>query len=75
MVSAVKTPRPESCALSPKALNALTELGNHPGIVIFKADTVKVTVVKNRNDYYDQIFKMLHEQSTYQPLKCDQTRV
>ena len=28
----------------------------------------------NRNDYDNQIFKMLHDQSTYQPLKCDPTR-
>ena len=28
----------------------------------------------NKNDYYDQIFKMLDDQSTYQPLKCDPTR-
>ena len=28
----------------------------------------------NRNDYDNQIFKMLHDQSTYQPLKCDLTR-
>ena len=28
----------------------------------------------NRKDYDNQIFKMLHDQSTHQPLKCDPTR-
>ena len=74
VVSAIKTHRPELCVLSPEECNALTELCNHPDIVTLKADKGNVTVVMNRNDYDNQIFKMLHDQSTYQPLKCDPTR-
>ena len=36
-------------------------------------DKGNATVVMNRNNYDNQIFKMLHNQSTYQPLKCDLT--
>ena len=60
--------------LSPEERNALTELRNHPDIVTLKKDKGNVTVVMNRNDYDNQIFKMLHDQSTYQPFKCDPTR-
>ena len=74
MVSAIKTHRPEPCVLSPEERNPLTELRNHPDIVTLKADKGNVTVVMNRNDYDNQIFKMLHDQSTYQPLKYDPTR-
>ena len=74
VVSAIKTHRPEPCVLSPEERNALTELRNHPDIVTLKADKGNVTVVMNRNDYDNQIFKMLHDQSTYQPLKYDPTR-
>ena len=41
--------------------------------VSLKAERGNVTVVLNRNDYDDQIFKMLHDQSTHQPLKCRKT--
>ena len=74
VVSAIKAHRPEPCVLSQEKRNALTELRNHPDTVTLKADKGNVTVVMNRNDHDNQIFKMLHDQSTYQPLKCDPTR-
>ena len=74
MVSAIKNHKPEPCVLSPEDRNALTELRNHPDIVTLKADKGNVTVAMNRNNYDNQIFKMLHDQSTHQPLKCDPTR-
>ena len=74
LVSAIKTHGPEPCVLSPEERNALTELRNRPDIVTLKADKGNVTVIMNRNDYDDEIFKMLHDQLTYQPLKCDPTR-
>ena len=74
VVSAIKTHRPKPCVLNPEERNALTELRNHPDIVTLKADKGSVTVVTNRNECDNQIFKMLHDQSTYQPLKCDPTR-
>ena len=74
MVSAIKDHKPEPCVLSPEDRNALTELRNHPDIFTLKADKGNVTVVMNRNNYDNQIFKMLHDQSTHQPLKCDPTR-
>ena len=72
--SAFKTHSPEPCLLSPEECNALTKLRNYPDIVTLKADKGNVTVVMNRNDYDNQIFKMLHDQSKYQPLKCDTTK-
>ena len=73
VVSAIKTHRPEPCVLSAEERNALTELRIHSDIVTLKAVKGNVTVIMNRNDYDNQIFKMLHDQSTYQPLKCDPT--
>ena len=71
--SAFKTHSPEPCLLSPEERNAFTELRNHPDIVTLKTDKDNVTVVMNKNDYDNQIFKMLHDQSKFQPLKCDTT--
>ena len=73
VISAIKTHLPEPCVLSPEGRNALTELRKHPDLVTLKADKGNVIAVMNRNDYDYQIFKMLHDQSTYQPLKCDPT--
>ena len=60
VVSAIKTHTPEPCVLSPKERNALTELRIHSDIVTLKAGKDNVTVVTNRNNYDNQIFKMLH---------------
>ena len=57
---AIKTHRPEPCVWSAEERNALTELRIHPDIVTLKAGKSNITVVMNRNDYDNQIFKMLY---------------